>query len=319
MLIVEDILTTKFDFQETYVAIGNFDGVHFGHKKLIRETVKKAKENSKMSVVFTFANHPMEVLNETQKFNYINTNEEKLYLLEELGVDCVVLQSFDKNFLEYSPLEFVRILKNKLKVKEIFVGFNFSFGKGGLGKTSDLKYLAELYNIKVTEVEPIMIDNEVVSSSLVRKKILSSDFEGVMKFLGHPMLVIGEVVHGRKIARQLGFPTANIKMTNRLYPPFGIYGAYLRVDDKETELLYGVVNVGINPTLKSGELSLEVHILDFNKYIYGKKIYLQVVKFLREERKFDSVDELRATIANDINNWKKYKSEIKNGSSIEIR
>lgn len=319
MLIVEDILTTKIDFQDTYIAIGNFDGVHFGHKKLIRETVKKAKENNKMSVVFTFANHPMEVLNVSKKFNYINTNEEKLYLLEALGVDCVILQPFDKNFLEYSPLDFVKILKNKLRVKEIFVGFNFTFGKGGLGKTEDLKSLSQQYGIKVTEVPPIMIEDEIVSSSLVRKKILDSDFESVIKYLGHPMLVIGEVVHGRKIARQLGFPTANIEMTNRLYPPFGIYGAYVQIENKESEVLYGVVNVGINPTLKSGELSLEVHILDFNQDIYGKKIYIQIVKFLREERKFDSVEELKSTIARDIKNWEQHKREMKNGSSTEIR
>lgn len=318
MIVINDILTSKFDFRDTYVAIGNFDGVHYGHKKLIKETVKKAKKDNKMSVVFTFANHPIEILNKNKKFNYINTNEEKLYLLESLGVDCVILQKLDANFLEYTPLEFVRILKNKLKVKEIFVGFNFSFGKGGLGKTSDLKYLAELHNISVTEVEPVMIDNELVSSSLIRKKILNSDFNGAIKFLGHPMVVIGEVIHGRKIARQLGFPTANIEVNNRLYPPHGIYGAYLQIEDKNSKVLYGVVNVGINPTLKSGELSLEVHILDFDRDIYGKKIYMQIVEYMREEKKFNSVEELKSTIANDVKTWELRKREMEDGSSTKI-
>lgn len=319
MIVIDDILTSNFDFQDTYVAIGNFDGVHYGHKKLIRETVKKAKNNNKMSVVFTFANHPMEILHKDRKFNHINTNEEKLYLLEALGVDCVVLQKLDNHFLEYSPSEFIEILKNKLKVKEIFVGFNFSFGKGGLGKTADLKKMGKLYNIEVNEVEPVMIDNQVVSSSLIRKKIMESDFEGAIKFLGHPMLVIGEVIHGRKIARELGFPTANINMNNRLFPPFGIYGAYLQIGNKDSELLYGAVNIGCNPTLKAGEISLEVHILDFDKDIYGKKIYIQIVKFMREERKFNSVEELKATIADDVNRWKEHKREMKYGSSVEIR
>lgn len=305
MIVINDIFTSKFDFDDTYVAIGNFDGVHYGHKKLIRETVSKAKENSKMSVVFTFANHPLEFLNKNKKFNYINTNEEKLYLLESLGVDCVIMQKLDEYFLEYSPLEFVRILKNKLKVKEIFVGFNFSFGKGGIGRTSDLKYLSELHGMIVNEVEPITIDDEVVSSSLVRNKILNSDFNGAIKFLGHPMLVIGEVVHGRKLARTLGFPTANIEVSNRLYPPYGIYGAYVQIEDKNSKVLNGVVNVGMNPTLKAGELSLEVHILDFDEEIYGKKLYIQIVEFMREERKFNSVDELKATIASDVENWRK--------------
>ncbi|MDO4690739.1 MAG: bifunctional riboflavin kinase/FAD synthetase [Fusobacterium sp.] len=319
MIVIDDILTSKVEFEDTYVAIGNFDGVHCGHKKLIRETVKKAKKDNKKSVVFTFANHPMEILHRDKKFSHINTNEEKLYLLEALGVDCVVLQSLENGFLEYSPLEFVEILKNKLKVKEIFVGFNFSFGKGGVGKVGDLKKLANSHGIEVIEVEPVMVDNQIVSSSLIRKKIVESDFKGAVKFLGHPMLVIGEVVHGRKIARELGFPTANINMSNRLFPPFGIYGAYLQIGDKNSELMYGAVNIGCNPTLKAGEISLEVHILDFDEDIYGKKIYIQIVEFMREERKFNSVEELKETIANDVNKWRKHKREMKYGSSIEIR
>ena len=312
MIVVEDILTSKIDFEDTYVAIGNFDGVHFGHKKLIREAVIAAHEAKKQAVVFTFANHPMEVLFPEKKFDYINTNEEKLYLLEALGVDVVIMQKFDKNFLEYSPLEFIRILKNKLKVKEIFIGFNFSFGKGGVGKAEDLEYLAEIYGIKVTEMPPITIEEELVSSSTIRKKILNSDFNGAVKFLDHPIVVVGEVIHGKKIARQLGFPTANIEMGNRLYPPCGIYGAYLQIGDKNSKVLYGVVNIGYNPTLKQ-ELSLEVHILDFNEEIYGKKLYIQIVEFMRKEKKFNSVDELKATIKADVDRWKLFKREMENG------
>lgn len=314
MIVINDILTSDIDLKNTYVAIGNFDGVHYGHKKLIKETIKVARENGEKAVVFTFANHPMEVLFPEKKFNYINTNEEKLYLLESLGVDIVVMQKIDKNFLEFTPLEFVRILKNKLKVREIFIGFNFSFGKGGIGTAEDLKYLAEVYNIKVTELAPVMLDGEIVSSSSIRKKIANSDFEGVIKFLDHPMLVIGEVIHGRKIARELGFPTTNIKMDNRLYPPSGIYGAFLQIGDKNSKVLYGVVNVGCNPTLKQ-EMSLEVHILDFNKEVYGEKIYIQIVKFMRKEKKFSSIDELKLTIQADVDRWKMFKKEMKYGRS----
>lgn len=312
MIVVNDILTSNIDFEDTYVAIGNFDGVHFGHKKLIREAVRAAHDNNKKAVVFTFANHPMEVLFPERKFEYINTNEEKLYLLESLGVDVVVMQKFDKNFLEYSPLEFIRILKNKLKVKEIFIGFNFSFGKGGIGKAEDLEYLAEVHKIKVNEMPPVTIDSELVSSSTIRKKILNSDFNGAVRFLDHPIVVIGEVIHGKKIARQLGFPTANIKMDNRLYPPSGIYGAYLQIGSKNSKVLYGVVNIGYNPTLKQ-EMSLEVHILDFNEDIYGKKLYIQIVEYMREEKKFSSVEELKSTIQRDVNKWKSFKSEMENG------
>ena len=313
MIVVNDILTSNIEFEDTYVAIGNFDGVHYGHKKLINETIKAARENSKKAVVFTFEKHPLEFLFPERKFDYINTNEEKLYLLESLGVDVVIMQKLDKNFLEYTPLEFVRILKNKLKVKEIFVGFNFSFGKGGLGTAEDLEYLAEIHNIKVNELPPVTLDGELVSSSAIRKKIANSDFDGAIKLLDHPMIVIGEVIHGKKIARQLGFPTTNIKMdNNRLYPPSGIYGAFLQVSDKNSKVLYGVVNIGYNPTLKQ-EMSLEVHILDFDREVYGEKMYIQIVKFMREEKKFSSIDELKATIQADVDRWKLFKREMKYG------
>ena len=313
MIVVNDILTSNIEFEDTYVAIGNFDGVHYGHKKLINETIKAARENSKKAVVFTFEKHPLEFLFPERKFDYINTNEEKLYLLESLGVDVVIMQKLDKNFLEYTPLEFVRILKNKLKVKEIFVGFNFSFGKGGLGTAEDLEYLAEVHNIKVNELPPVTLDGELVSSSAIRRKIANSDFDGAIKLLDHPMIVIGEVIHGKKIARQLGFPTTNIKMdNNRLYPPSGIYGAFLQVSDKNSKVLYGVVNIGYNPTLKQ-EMSLEVHILDFDREVYGEKMYIQIVKFMREEKKFSSIDELKATIQADVDRWKLFKREMKYG------
>ena len=313
MIVVNDILTSNIEFEDTYVAIGNFDGVHYGHKKLINETIKAARENSKKAVVFTFEKHPLEFLFPERKFDYINTNEEKLYLLESLGVDVVIMQKLDKNFLEYTPLEFVRILKNKLKVKEIFVGFNFSFGKGGLGTAEDLEYLAEVHNIKVNELPPVTLDGELVSSSAIRRKIANSDFDGAIKLLDHPMIVIGEVIHGKKIARQLGFPTTNIKMdNNRLYPPSGIYGAFLQVSDKNSKVLYGVVNIGYNPTLKQ-EMSLEVHILDFDREVYGEKLYIQIVKFMRKEKKFSSIDELKATIQADVDRWKLFKREMKYG------
>ena len=313
MIVVNDILTSNIEFEDTYVAIGNFDGVHYGHKKLINETIKAARENSKKAVVFTFEKNPLEFLFPERKFDYINTNEEKLYLLESLGVDVVIMQKLDKNFLEYTPLEFVRILKNKLKVKEIFVGFNFSFGKGGLGTAEDLEYLAEVHNIKVNELPPVTLDGELVSSSAIRRKIANSDFDGAIKLLDHPMIVIGEVIHGKKIARQLGFPTTNIKMdNNRLYPPSGIYGAFLQVSDKNSKVLYGVVNIGYNPTLKQ-EMSLEVHILDFDREVYGEKMYIQIVKFMRKEKKFSSIDELKATIQADVDRWKLFKREMKYG------
>ena len=322
MKIINDILSMENISVDSCVAIGNFDGVHYGHQKLLKDLVRKSKKRNALSVVFTFLNHPMENKNTKSgfAFGYINNNEEKLVLFEKLGIDVVIMQEFNKNISTYSPENFVQLLRDKLNDKEIFVGFNFSFGKGGRGNTEQLKMLGEKYNIKINEYGPILIDGEVVSSTLIRKNILEGNFEKVIKLLGHPLLVVGEVIEGKKIARQLGFPTANINVSNRLYPPFGIYGAVLQIGEKDAPLMYGIVNVGMNPTLKPGELCLEVHILDFDKEIYGEKIYLQLLTFLREEKKFESVSKLIETISKDKERWEKFKEEMNsNGDIFKIR
>lgn len=318
MKIINDIFETTEIFENSYTAIGTFDGLHYGHQQLIKGAIKKAKENNGKSVVFTFANHPMEIINIEKAPKCINTLEEKIYLFEEMGVDYLILQPFNKKFADLTAIEFVEILKNKVNSKELFVGFNFSFGEGGKAKTKDLINLGESMGMKVNEIPAVSIDGEVISSTLIRRHLQKGHFEDVNRYLGHKFLIIGEVVHGKKIARQLGFPTANIKMANRLYPPNGIYGATLVIDG-ENKKRDGVVNIGVNPTLKPGEKSVEVHILDFNEEIYGKKIYVEIIKFMREERKFTSVDELKKVIGNDVKNWQNYIKVRKNGYCFKDR
>ncbi|AYZ74691.1 bifunctional riboflavin kinase/FAD synthetase [Fusobacterium necrophorum] len=318
MKVIKNILEIKENLQKSYVAIGNFDGLHTGHRTIIRKARERAEEKNGVSVVFTFQNHPMELLRKDgRSVKYINTNEEKLFMLEKMGVDYVVLQPFTQNFADLTPLEFVKLLKQKLGVEEIFVGFNFSFGKGGVAKTKDLVYLGRGEGICVHELKAITSGEEVISSTLIRKSMMTGQFAKALKLLGHPMIVIGEVVHGKKIARKLGFPTANIQIKDRLYPPFGIYGAKLQLEG-EDRIRYGVINVGVNPTLKPGEFSLEVHILDFDEDIYGKKMYIELMEYLRKEEKFDSVEELIACIANDVAVWTRCSKELKNGSCIKI-
>lgn len=312
MKIINDIFETTEIFEDSYTAIGTFDGLHYGHQQLIKGAIKKAKENGGKSVVFTFANHPMEIINIEKAPKCINTLEEKIYLFEKMGIDYLILQPFNKKFADLTAIEFVEILKNKVNSKELFVGFNFSFGEGGKAKTKDLISLGESMGMKVNEIPAVSIDGEVISSTLIRKNIQRGEFEDVNKYLGHKFLIIGEVIHGKKIARQLGFPTANIKMANRLYPPNGIYGATLMIEGENIKR-DGVVNIGVNPTLKPGEKSVEVHILDFNEEIYGKKIYVEVIKFMREEKKFTSVDELKKVIGNDVKNWQNYIKVRENG------
>lgn len=319
MKVIENMLKVTEILENTYVAIGNFDGLHTGHRMIIQSAMKRAKEQGGKTIVFTFENHPMELLRrDGRSVKYINTNEEKLYMLEQLGVDYVVLQPFTQEFADLSPLAFVKLLKEKLGVREIFVGFNFSFGKGGVAKTKDLSYLAEAEGMLVHEFEAVRVGEEVISSTLIRQSMMTGNFARALQLLGHPMIVIGEVIHGKKIAgKVLGFPTANIQLKNRLYPPFGIYGAKLLIEGDE-EIRYGVVNIGVNPTVKPGEFSLEVHILDFDADIYGKKVYVELMEYLREEKKFDSVEELIDGIANDVKVWTKRSEELKDGNSIKI-
>lgn len=312
MKVIKDIFETTEIFENSYTAIGTFDGLHYGHQQLIKGAIEKAKENGGKSVVFTFANHPMEIINIDRAPKCINTIEEKIYLFEEMGIDYLILQPFNKKFADLTAVEFVEILKNKVNSKELFVGFNFSFGEGGKAKTKDLIELGESMGMKVNEIPAVSIDGEVISSTLIRKNLQKGHFEEVNKYLGHKFLIIGEVIHGKKIARQLGFPTANIKMANRLYPPLGIYGATLKIEGENIKR-YGVVNIGVNPTLKPGERSVEVHILDFDGDIYGKKIYVEVMKFMREEKKFSSIEELKKVIGNDVKNWQTFVKVRKNG------
>lgn len=319
MKVIKNVLEITESLENSYIAIGNFDGLHIGHRAIISAAMKRAKEKNGKSIVFTFENHPMELLRrDGRSVKYINTNEEKLYMLEKLGVDYVVLQPFTQEFADLSPLAFIELLKYKLGVQEIFVGFNFSFGKGGTAKTKDLVYLVENHGIRVHEFQAIRVGEEVISSTLIRQSMMTGNFKRAIQLLGHPMIVIGEIIHGKKIAGKiLGFPTANISLKNRLYPPFGIYGAKLLIEG-EKEIRYGVVNIGVNPTVKPGEFSLEVHILDFNQDIYGKKMYIELMEYLREEKKFDSVEELIQGIASDVEVWTKRSEELRHGHSTEI-
>lgn len=316
--IIENIQELGKGLKNSYVAIGTFDGVHYGHQKLIKSVVERARANGGQSVVFTFSSHPMELIDINKAPRNINTIAEKVYILEEMGVDCVILQKFSQEFADLTAEEFADILKEKVGSVEIFVGFNFSFGEGGKSKTKDLIRLGEERGIVVNEIPAVYLDNQLISSTFIRKEVENEDISLVNKYLGHNFLIMGEVVHGKKLARELGFPTANIKLANRIYPKNGIYGARVRIEG-EAFHRYGVVNIGINPTLKPGEKSVEVNILDFNEFIYGKQVAVELLQYLREERKFDSIDELKAVIGNDVKIWTDVVSEIKNGYSIENR
>ncbi len=302
MKIVKNILELKEKLENSYVAIGTFDGVHYGHQQLIKMAIDRAKKNGGQAVVFTFSSHPMELINSEKAPKNINTIDEKVYILEDMGVNCIILQKFSKEFADLKAEEFVDILKEKVGSKEIFVGFNFSFGVGGKSNTKDLIRLGEERGIVVNEIPAIYLDGQLVSSTFLRKEVEHREISEINRYLGHSFLILGEVVHGKKIARELGFPTANVKMAKRIYPKNGIYGARVKIEGEDF-YRYGVVNIGVNPTLKPGEKSVEVNILDFEEFIYGKIIAVELLEYLRKEKKFDSIEELKRVIGNDVKVW----------------
>lgn len=304
MKIIEDVLLTNEKFQNTYIAIGAFDGIHIGHRALIIKAVENAKKNGGKSVVFTFLNHPLERINIRKAPKLINSLEEKIHIIKSLGVDYLIMQPFTEKFSNETPENFVKeILKRKLDAQEVFVGFNFSFGKGGLGNSENLKEFGLENNIKIGIEEPVKLNGKIVSSTYIREKLTQGELKIANLCLGAPFLIIGEVVHGRKLGRVMGFPTANLKILNKIYPPFGIYGGKVKIEGNENKW-DAVINIGKNPTLKPDEKSIEVHILDFDKDIYGRKIYVSLIEHLRDEKKFNSMEELKSTINNDVNMWR---------------
>lgn len=305
MKVIVDIQKSEERLKNSYVALGTFDGVHRGHRILINSAIEKAKKNGGISVVYTFLNHPLEIIAPERVPKMINTIDEKLRLLEEMGVDYVVLQTFDEKYAETSKEEFIdKILIEYLGAKEIFVGFNYTFAERGSGNVEYLRSVAPEKGIKLNEIQAVEYKGQILSSTLIRKFILEGKIEEANMFLGRPFFISGEVEHGKKLGRVLGFPTANLKVVNKVYPPFGIFGGTVLIEG-EKEKYNAVVNIGKNPTLKPGELSVEVHILDFNRDIYGKKIDVSIEKHLRDEKKFGSMEELRQGIKNDVENWRK--------------
>ena len=280
------------------VILGNFDGVHKGHQIILKKSVNKAKEENLKSIVYTFNEYPK------NKQTKITTCSEKAYLLNENGIDYLYLEQFEK-VRNYTPKEFVeKVLVDTLNAKEVYCGFNFTFGKEKSGDVSILEKLLKEKNIKLNVQEPVRDENkEIISSTRVRNYIKEGNFEKVRKLLGHNFIILGEVIYGKQLGRVIGFPTANLRFENKIYPEFGVYGVKICIQDDE-KVYNGVMNIGRNPTVDTGVLSVETNIFDFNEDIYGKVIFIEILENIRHEKKFESVDELKEQISKDVNYWK---------------
>ncbi|MFR0019059.1 MAG: bifunctional riboflavin kinase/FAD synthetase [Paraclostridium sp.] len=298
-------LDEVINVENTVVTIGNFDGIHKGHIKLIKEAVKEAKTKNYKSVVFTFENHPMRYFR-ADSIKHIITNEEKIKIFEGLGVDIVFMIPFDEYMTKISATDFVKtILHEKLKCKMVIVGHDFTFARNKEGNASLLESLGEDYNMKVKVIEPIKIKGRRVSSSYIRNLINDGNVSEIKDFLGRNYFLEGEVIHARKIGRTIGFPTANLKAEDKLIiPKNGIYAVKVYVKNK---VYYGATNIGYNPTVNGKVLSIETNIIDFDEEIYGEIIRVEFLDRIRDEKKFNSLDELKSQLRKDVNFvYKKY-------------
>lgn len=284
------------------LTIGTFDGVHIGHQKIIQQLNEVAERVGGESVLFTFYPHPRMVLfPENHGLKLIQTQAEKVQKLQRFGLDNVIVHPFSKSFSSISAVHFVRdYLVNQLHVHTVIIGYDHQFGKNREGSLELLKELAPIYEFNVIEIQAQDIDDVNVSSTKIRSALKEGDISTANTYLGEPFQLTGKVVHGQKIGRSLGFPTANIAVESdvKIIPKEGVY--FVRVHLEGAKPAVGIMNIGKRPTLYTDNTqSLEVHILDYNGTIYGQYITLELLEKLRDEIKFDSTEALVQQIQKD--------------------
>lgn len=298
MRIIRGIKNYTEKLPEPVLTLGNFDGVHLGHQAIFKEVVSRAKEIGGTSIAFTFEPHPLKVLAPDRSPRLLNTFHAKMLLLETAGVELVICANFTRTFADQHPEDFAReVLHRLIGVREVYVGYDYAFGRGREGSIEYLKRMGSVYGFEVRVVEPVLVDGAVVSSSAVRDQLLNGRVEEAERFLGRYYSIDGEVVHGSRRGHKLGFPTANLKTSNELIPGFGVYAVLAGIGERSFK---GVASIGIRPTFDSGPISIEVFIFDLDEDLYGKQIEVSFVKRLRGEKRFPDAAALVHQIRKDV-------------------
>ncbi len=280
------------------VAIGVFDGVHLGHRELIHRTMREAASIGGSAVVLTFDPHPARILRPDKAPRLLTSTPHKQQLVAKLGCEYLLVVKFDAGFAAQSPENFVeKLVQHAKPLAKICVGHQWAFGKGRSGNVPLLHALGAKWNFETLEIDPVLSDGELVSSTQTRLAIERGDLETARRYLGRDYTILGTVSHGAGLGARIGFPTANLAAHNEQFPPNGVYATRILLGKRQ---LNGVLNIGVRPTVnQSLERVLEVHIFDFAEDCYGKDVEVRFEKFLRPEQKFDSVDALCAQIARD--------------------
>ncbi|MBP7173253.1 MAG: bifunctional riboflavin kinase/FAD synthetase [Cloacibacterium sp.] len=287
------------------LTLGMFDGVHSGHQSIIHQLKKTAHEKNLTPAILSFWPHPRKVLNPNEEIKLLSTLEEKLNLLEKIGIEKIFLQTFDETFRNLSGEDFVhKILIEKLHVQHLVIGHDHTFGKNKSGNFELLKKMSKKYDFSIQQIEALQINQLNVSSTKIRKALEEGHIKEANNMLGYPYSLSGRVVQGNQLGRTIGFPTANIQVENgKLLPKNAAYIVKVWVEEKS---YFGMLNIGLRPTVDGKKLQSEVFILDFNQNIYGKTIVVEFLDFLRDEKKFNGIEELKAQLEIDKTVLKNY-------------
>ncbi len=294
-----DNLKSYSSEKESILTIGTFDGVHIGHNKILKRLIQDSKKNNLSSLVMTFFPHPRMILNKSHEIKMIDTIDEKINLIEKTGLDNLIIHPFDNNFSKIRAKEFVEeILVKKLKIKEIIIGYDHKFGKDREASVEDLKKFGKDYMFTVKEIPAQEIDSIAISSTKIRNAILNGEIEKCNKFLGRNFILTGKVVYGDGLGKKIDFPTANIeiKETYKIIPKNGVYLVKTKIN---SNTYFGMMNIGIRPTVGGTNKSLEIHFFNFKDNIYGKNVSIEIIKKIRDEEKFSSIDQLKIQLKKD--------------------
>lgn len=287
------ILSNLFEIKlskATIATIGTFDGIHIGHQKILNSLVRFAKENSLKSVVITFDPHPRKIINKINSIELINIIEEKKEKLKTLGIDYLIIQKFDEKFSETEANKFVEILKNNINIEKLIVGYDHRFGKNRNADINDLKKYGKELKFEVIQIDALEIQEVNISSTKIRLAIKEGNIRLANSYLGYNFFFSGEVVKGHSRGKKLGFPTANLKIDeDKIIPKNGVYLVKSIIDHQN---IYGMMNIGYNPTFNNKSKKIETHFFNINKNLYGKIIKIELLEYIREEKRFETVDDL---------------------------
>ena len=301
MIIYKDLNIQKIH-HNSIVAIGNFDGLHVGHQKVLKEAKQKAKKNNLKFGLITFEPVPTMFFNKNIQNHRINSLNQKIYFLRKMKLDFLVIINFNKDFSNLSAEGFIKkVLFKKLKSKYIFVSRNFKFGKKRLGNVATLKNFEKKYLYKTVITIPYKKEKKIVSSSLIRKIIHKGHVKEAEKLLGRTWSIEGVVVKGEQRGRKIGFPTCNIKLNSYITPKLGVYSVRIKINNLNKK---GIANIGYRPTFSGKSLLLEVNIFGIKRNLYKKILKVSFIKFIRAEKKFKNINQLKAQIKKDITSAK---------------